>query len=500
MKSLEYASLLPGKTKCLAGHLRNMKRLWKRRQYSLLAPACHAGGRGFESRPLRQVSSKHGAWRPVLLPVPAYRMTTLNIAIGGWSPPNLDHFAGPADLAHAVCGLVPQDGTFGPSSPISESRLRALLEMAFQASLSPEEGRFPTVRLFVPWQNDCQADLVAAFEAKLPNGSEGVATLKRLSPAAGSLNHLLVVKDIDNEWRCIGLGSSLPKYSPMAIGRNEWHFLFPDRPWGLLIRIDAPGSLRVSVPTGGTLQLRAGTLRLIVASMYVPSLQRVSSEIGLLLGKDSGVRTMTDSKGNLVQIDLPIAHIIDHVISNMQASGCGGTVIFPGPTVKGEIEPKYTSVADAMGAAVCDFYAASRRCSKNEQTHEEFRQSIAAWQRSLTSILRIAEGIAMMSRIDGCVVIDRSFKVTSFGSKLRVPPSANGLPKVHPARNTPENDSDVRRLGMRNQSAYDLCRCVPESTAIIVSQDGDVRIAGSDSKSVSFAESVEASSLHQPDW
>lgn len=416
--------------------------------------------------------------------------------------PLFKRLAGPRELSKAIgsyAKFVGSDPIFGDLPAIRE-RLEVLLELAYHTSMSPEEGRFPTLRLFVP-SKAVAVNLNGRieFQAVLPNSAAGVETLKRLAPAAGSTNQMLIVEDLSGEWVCTGLASIEPTYSPTMVGRREWHLLFPNRPAGIIVRIDGPGALRVDI--GVVLfRLEAGRVFDAIPLMYVPRIKDLVAEIGDKLTADMDVRRMTTRDGSSVQVDVPVMFILEHIVAHMQAARCGGTLVFPAADGEQFIKSKYSTSAPGLGSALRDFYDASKRCEAVSSV-DELRAGIAMWQSAITGILRSAEAIALMSRIDGCVVLGRSFEVLSFGSKLAPSKDLPGVPKTKAFSDTvDEPDDEVRRLGTRNQSAFDFCRTVPGSVAIVVSQDGQVRVAGSNARSVSFIESVAASSLQHPSW
>ncbi len=416
--------------------------------------------------------------------------------------PLFKRLAGPRELSKAIgsyAKFVGSDRIYG-DLPAIHKRLEVLLELAYHTSMSPEEGRFPTLRLFVP-SKAVAVNLSGRieFQAVLPNRAAGVEALKRLAPAAGSTNQMLIVEDLNGEWTCTGIASIEPTYSPSMIGRREWHLLFPNRPAGIIVRIDGPGALRVD--TGVVLfRLEAGRVFDAIPLMYVPRIKDLVAEIGDKLTADLDVMRITTRDGSSVQVDLPVMFILEHIVAHMQTAKCGGTLIFPGADGKQFIKSKYSTNAPGLGSALRDFYDASKRCEAASRV-DDLRAGIAVWQSAITGVLRSAEAIALMSRIDGCVVLGRSFDVLSFGSKLAASKDLRGVPKTKAFSDTvEESDDDVRRLGTRNQSAFDFCRTVPGSVAIVVSQDGQVRVAGSNSQSVSFIESVDASSIQHPSW
>jgi hypothetical protein len=92
---------------------------------------------------------------------------------------------------------------------------------------------------------------------------------------------------------------------------------------------------------------------------------------------------------------------------------------------------------------------------------------------------------AGLSEVDGCVVLDRGLKIGLFGGKIRSS-GASGPTSVKPLdlRDWYSRDESIepaiRKLGTRNQSACQFCREHPNSFAIVISQDGDLRVYCSD--------------------
>src|SRR5262249_1907064 len=93
--------------------------------------------------------------------------------------------------------------------------------------------------------------------------------------------------------------------------------------------------------------------------------------------------------------------------------------------------------------------------------------------------------VAGLSEVDGCVVLDRGLHVKLFGGKIHSS-SASGATgaKVLDLRDWYAHDvsieSEIRKLGTRNQSACQFCREHPRTFAFVISQDCDLRVYCSD--------------------
>jgi len=380
-----------------------------------------------------------------------------------------------------------------------------LIELAYYTSMVPEEGRFPRFRLYIAGRSSNQPKMVVRWDIALPTGSDGVSMLKRLAPAAGSLDHMLVMEERDDDWHCLGLAATAPAFSPIGIGRREWHLLEPERPHGIAIRVEGPGVMKVSLYGIATLILSGGGIHDRFRLNGVPSVQRLIRRIGDELTAGLDVRRVLARDGGTVQIDIPVHFVIEHIVAHMSAAGYGGSLVFPddaNPSVLDmtKFPVTYTGLSDALVA----FHHAATRCSECENDLGVFRTVYAAWQSAVNDIIRACDAIAMLSRIDGCVVLDHKLNVLSFGAKIKVGiDGLDGLPDlplVNPLSRERIEDRFIRNLGTRNQSAFGLCKAIPNSTAIIVSQDGQIRVAGSEVDSITFLDSLEASAIDQPSW
>jgi hypothetical protein len=312
------------------------------------------------------------------------------------------------------------------------------------------------------------------------------------------------MEDREDGWHCVALASVAPTFSPIAIGRREWHLLMPLAQWGVTIRVDGPGKIRVSISGGVGFRLDRGQVVDAAPLFAAPGVRRLVQRIGDALTGGLDVQRVRANDGSLVQTSLPVMPVLEHVVARMQCDGYGGALLFPGGTCQGLLsEGKYRTQAQQVPHALRAFHEASTMCER-AQDLESLRKGIAQWQAAITQIIRSADAVAMMSRVDGCVVLDERFAVTSFGTKVLVGiegvKDSPMLPVKHPLRDEPAGDAEVRALGTRNQSAFGFCRVVPGSAAIIVSQDGDVRIAASDARSVSFLDGLEAKSIALPSW
>ena len=100
-------------------------------------------------------------------------------------------FSGPEELVKVILVLRRIDEQRELEGCVSDAGLRRLLDLAFQTSLTTEEGRHPRFRLFVSARNpDDHAPPIARFDPPIPLRGD---TLRRMVPAASSRLHALKV-------------------------------------------------------------------------------------------------------------------------------------------------------------------------------------------------------------------------------------------------------------------------------------------------------------------
>ena len=127
---------------------------------------------------------------------------------------------------------------------------------------------------------------------------------------------------------------------------------------------------------------------------------------------------------------------------------------------------------------------------------------VKEWNFLGRKLLAQAKAVGTLSRTDGCVCMDRSFDLVGFGGKIDVHnagPSAS-LTYADSVTKKRQSEDAILQLGMRHQSAFRLCKAIPNAIAFVVSQDGDLRLFYSDSEHVYFIEEVEVSTAACPVW
>src|SRR5262245_57948822 len=130
-----------------------------------------------------------------------------------WSPPPVGDFATPADLARIIAAFrewvqASSGSGFQPiteQGAISESGLRRLLLLAYQASFFTDERRYTRARLFVP-DVDARAHPVNINHLFTPPKllSEP-KVISQLAPALVAEDSALVVQETDGELACVGI-------------------------------------------------------------------------------------------------------------------------------------------------------------------------------------------------------------------------------------------------------------------------------------------------------
>lgn len=423
-----------------------------------------------------------------------------------WTLPIFDQIVGPTELADVVINLrqwhFHNRNSNETLPPPSDDCLRALIHIAFQASLVTEEGKYSRARLFVHrgggWHPEPR--MVVEFDVQIPANEDGVLTLKRLAPIADSHDSALIMEEVSGVWHCIGLATISDPTNPDQIGRLELN-QHRRAPAGISIRIDGPGLLRVT-DIFNPFVLHGGRIRQAVELFFAPPIQDLLHQIDLALTQGKDIPRFLGNDARTHQLGLPIEFALSRIVAKMREARKGGALIFPSNTKTQLIDFGVLKArATGLGEALHSFYAASQ-ASAAANSPEELRSALSQWQNAHQMILRFTEFIAGLSKVDGCVVLQSDLNVVGFGAKINAISDSNDdistLTLINPFSKKPESDKEIMRLGTRNRSAYNLCRLLPGSTAIVVSQDGDIRVFSSDAEHLYFVDSLDASSVGLP--
>jgi hypothetical protein len=411
-----------------------------------------------------------------------------------WSPPKASDLGGPEQLADCMIDFRHWHATKGLHSNggVNDENLRRLVKLAYFASQTSDEGRYPHFRLFCPspgWRDAIEDLRILRYSQ--PRFLSDVNSIRRLAPSVDSHDRALLIVEEPVGLVCDGI---VAVTRPTHLGppqQGAW-----PRPEGLMVRVDGPGALHAT-EAGLTFVLRAGTVRNLIPYHLIDPVKSWLSQLsGTLLARcllpgDKG----SHSGGTSLRM-LLISLWADVLSSTLDLHHGGAFIVVPEPAAAPLV--RKTEVLGLNLGSEIEAYWKSRMLA--EQEHENYvgnalQTCHKQWHRLVTR----AKAVAHLSAVDGCVVLDRELRVDSFGAVIHVDAPRSGECKQPDLDYwTHEPIPVTESAGTRHAAARNLCSVLPGAFAFVVSQDGDLTLFFSNTRGVYRAGPLSAAD--GPDW
>jgi len=353
---------------------------------------------------------------------------------------------------------------------ISEEGARSLVTLAYFASQSVEEGRYPRFRIFVaprggttqvpdPWQ-------LGRFAVAIP--LLDVDDLRRLAPCAASHDYALEVEEHGNHVVCAGIRlAHSGEGATEVLSTSIWarHV----RP-GLMIRVDAPGELRVS-ESQRAWDLRAGGLA-DLGSLPTHPHPRWLDPLAKRLATKPRLET---------HVNKMVFFAWNELLHSSSEAGRGGCfVILPKAPVDAksamsefEMSLKYPITSMGLGKAVADFVEICKG-SPTPAHAEQWKGAVNEWLKARYALLSLVESLARLSGVDGCTVFDSDLNLVGFGGKILMTAMEHKRRLRDAIANKFLSADVMQKTGTRHLSAFHLCEAHEGVCCYVVSQDGHV--------------------------
>lgn len=376
--------------------------------------------------------------------------------------------------------------------------LEALISITYQASLLREEERPLTFRLILG-----EPELFPAEEGP-PNGLYRIIfdeyvpfaaqELKALVHAANYYRSLLGVSlDGEKGPQIWGIVNSGTRWLHSQLGSRG---SAPVLPGVVVMNVTGPGCIEVCKGSVLVGQLNNG-------KVFGPS-TNVFQSVWLqdMFAETRAERTELHNQArqnaddDWALLDPKLTHIIDQymvkrVLAAIRAFKHGGTLVMVPPSHAAELTSS-------------NRYINLRYRLKQDLPYARFRKLIVSMMNILAetadrtghpinwidylestdprvaeldeSIFEMSHLIAALSTVDGAVVLTRRFEILGFGAEIRCDTAdVKTVARALDLEGTRFKHESTRGVGTRHQSAFDMCHELPETLAIVVSQDGGTR-------------------------
>lgn len=364
---------------------------------------------------------------------------------------------------------------------ITNLGLKKLLQIAFYTSLMPEEGRYPSFRLFVDTKNLRKTrELLVTFKPAIVLTKE---SLRRLAPAIHATQHALYVIEENDKLKCTGIMLLTSEVAGLEIFSSE--LALNTLPLGLMIRVDGPGQMRAT-EFYPTYELRESKIKQVKDYKAIQIINNWFKEIGNTLwfqslqAKEEIIKFGFNAKKRIPQI---IASIWSYIIIIVIERKHGGTfLIMPEGALKNctlqenkNIELKYFTSGINLGKSSLAFWIACLNESNLKGIdNKEFFKRAREWEVTKNKLFCVGHTIADLSNVDGCVILNRNLELLSFGCEIKVEESE--LKDVTYYDENTGKDFDIKNYGTRHRSAARICAIYPGMIAFVISQDGGFKI------------------------
>lgn len=372
---------------------------------------------------------------------------------------------------------------------LDEQRIRAMVRLAYHASLLPDEGRYLKFRIVY---SPCTFGHGIGL-GDLGQRIDSPDALRRLAPAVGGRETaLLVGPQLDGDlapWRIVDFEQIC---GPPVISTNRLADT-PILPNGLLfLRVDGPGDLRAMFHRSPIFQLRGGSIRTL-DSFY----DRVEPFRALVLNLCTALHN--DVKADKrIEIFVPKPEILTEDFADLWAATLstaiegrhgGAFAVVPSYDCP-HLRLKYK----AEGGLFTAFQTTLRHCLDSTDPSDLglFKQY---WQAHQNHLRRAARLIGDLAATDGCVVLDSRLDVKGFGAKIDWRPEATFLPMIDKRSGDRLADEQIEKnMGTRHRSACRLAQILPGAIIFVISQDGDLTAVFSNESCAFRITQLEASS------
>lgn len=432
----------------------------------------------------------------------------------------------PSDLEALVAAQWPPGV---PRDPLADSR-RALLEVAYHASMMREEGRPVRVRIALAHADElCEgASLLHGGDGATARDGEGhgaahegplvlrldhtrpfdVDELRRIAIAAPFETALVAVEpDAHGELRIWGIVSTGAQWlAPTWGGRARGGTSGSAR---TIVHVRGPA--RIAVHAGDTFVAgleggRLVTLRTdVFSSRWMPALfAAVREELVLQHAGAHGAAVPALDESLVRTIS---QHMVRRALWLMREAHHGGTILFVEPDdadalLRTILRPKYRLTGGhartryrALLRALTDTIAARRRApgegARPSIDARDFAERADDLADTEAAIFELSRTIASLSAVDGAVVLSKRFELLAFGTEIagaRTDGERFRVRRALDGEGEETVDDDEENVGTRHRAAYRFVLAHPRGLAIVVSQDGTVRFVACREGSVTYYE------------
>lgn len=423
---------------------------------------------------------------------------TITLRMAGCTEPAFLHEKerhGPSDLADVVHHFYDRDtGQLPPgyAKCLSREGIDRLIKLAFDVSLTEEEGRYPRFNIIAMKRFGPRS--VLEFSPAVPIAD--VDTLRRLWPAAAYPECALRVAEDGGELTCQGIDVVGEMGHDTLLGRPE---IVGDEPpsEALSLTVERPGHLVVGCITGAY-ELRGAKIRQLAPWSLVTQARQLTKDAAVAVAAHVGALSKEEALlfgGSDSCLQRMVEVVWSQVLSSAIRARHGGTFIFLPQHSKDDrmqdvdhagIKLKHLTGAFDLGKEVSEHWKSCMDvCADTERPSRDSRLDRA--RRTRHRLFTKARALANLSFVDGCVVLNRSLAVLGFGGKIRASydPMIDSTRSVRNAVTMEEiPEGEIRAYGTRHQSAIGFCQRNPGSLAFVISQDGDLRLFVDDDKGV----------------
>jgi hypothetical protein len=388
---------------------------------------------------------------------------------------------------------------------LSGQLLADALSLAFQASLTAEEGRPTRFRLLLtPREALPEAGafnrgvLRLRFDASRPLS---VDELRRLAPAVPFESALIGAEVEDGKLRIWGVAHSGPAWLAPSWGGRSVVPIWSHDP---IVHVTGPGQLTVRSAGKSIAALERGAVVDAVLdvfdSRWLPAL--FERERGEVQAEHAAVQAHSASP-TLAEHSLigrVSQHMLRRTLQLVRNARHGGMLLVVDAASTGGAAPsclrlKYRFEQDEPSHRyrkllfeILDNLAnASTKPSvgwldfaaDDSRQLEQLEQAVFEWSRVL----------ANLSAVDGAVVMDKRFGLLGFGAEVSAElPAPSSVWRALDSEGDNRVPEDVENVGTRHRAAYRFVKDHPAGLAVVVSQDGGISFVGNRDGEVVFWE------------